>query len=250
MLNPEELEWLHVALREIDLMLGSLTDLRSYPGLVEREDPPLERYLEHVIHTVRNARLLSAKASEKVEVALEEAAEESQRFAREAEEAARPVAVAPEPEPVVVRPPVNLERITMANPTGMRELVLVVDADANTLNQVEEILTEEDFRVLSIPSSFEAISIYHRLWAAIDLVILDFDMPGMSGDLIFEEMLAVNPQLTAVVSGGLAQTPKLNAMLGRGLKGFLPKPYNRQRLITQITQILANRQPGSSSTRL
>lgn len=249
MLNPEELEWLGVALREIDQMLGSLSDLRGYPGLIDTDNPHLQRYLEHVIQTVRDARLLSGKAFEKVEEAAEDAAEEARQRARAVAEAAHPSEPEPPPEPVLVRPPVNLERITMANPTGMREVVLVVDADPVTLNQVEEMLTEEDYRVLSIPSSFEAITIYHRLWAAIDLVVLDFDMPGMSGDLIFEEMLAVNPQLTAVVSGGLAQTSKLNAMLGRGLKGFLPKPYNRQRLLTQIEQILAHRQPTSASIR-
>jgi CheY-like chemotaxis protein len=239
------LQWLNGVLHEIDLMLGSLSDLRDYPGLLDREDPHLQAYIEHVIHTVRDARKLSGKALEHVGDAVETEAEASRQRTREEAEAADPTP--PPPTPVVVRPPVNIERITMANPTGMREIVLVVDADPVTLTQVEEMLTEEDYRVLSVRDSFEAITIYTRLWAGIDLVILDFDMPGMSGDLVFEEMLVVNPQVKAVVSGGLAHLPKLNGMLSRGLKGFLPKPFNRERLMGQIQQILAHRPPASRS---
>ena len=250
MLNSEELQWLSVVLREMDSMLGTLSNFRDYPGLLHRDDPALQSYLEHVTDTVQKARLLSGKAIDALEEAAADAAESARQLAQDAAEAANPPPSPPAPEPVLVRPPVNLERIFMANPTGMRELVLVVDADPQTLTQVEDMLTEEDYRVLSIRDSFEAISIYTRLWAAIDLVVLDFDMPGMSGDLIFEEMLVVNPRLSAVVSGGMAHVAKLNAMLGRGLKGFLPKPYNRERLLTQIQQILAHRSPSSSSARL
>ena len=242
MFTQEELQWLHSALHEIDLMLGSLSDFRRHPGLLDCEGPEVQNYLEHVIHTVRDARQLSGKAINWVEEARESESAESRRKAEETEAAANPPPPAP---PTLYHPPAHIERITMANPTGMREVVLVVDADKEALAQVEEMLTDQDYRVLSVADSFEAISIYNRLWAGIDLVILDVDMPGMSGDLVFEELLIVNPKATAVVSGGLAHTNKLNTMLSRGLSGFLPKPYNRERLLAQIQQILARR-PSSS----
>ncbi len=248
MLNFAELEWLNVAMREIDQMIGSLSDFRQYPGLVNREDPHLHGYLEHVVHTVRDARLLNSKVAEKIGEAMAEEAEASRRRAIEAAEASN-LGGKPRPDPVLVRPPVNIERITMANPTGMREVVLVIDADPQILAAVETMLVDEDYRVLSIRDAFEAISIYTRLWAAIDLIILDFDMPGLNGDLVFEELLAVNPQARAVVSGGLSHSANLKAMLGRGLGGFLPKPYDRDRLLWQIQQILAHRPPVVSGTR-
>ena len=246
MFTQEELQWLRSALHEIDLMLGSLSDFRQHPGLLDRDDPGVQRYLEQVIHTVRDARQLSAKAINWVEEARESEAAESQRQVREEEARVNPP---PPPPPVLIHPPQHIERITMANPAGMREVVLVVDADKTTLAQIEEILTDQDYRVLSVTDSFEAISIYNRLWAGIDLVILDVEMPGMSGDLVFEELLVVNPKVAAVVSGGLAHTNKLNAMLSRGLSGFLPKPYNRDRLIAQIQQILARRPSSGGSSR-
>ncbi len=129
----------------------------------------------------------------------------------------------------------------MANPTGMREVVLVADHNQATLAEIERILTEEDYRVLTVRDAFEAISIYARLWAAIDLVVLDFSMPGMNGDLIFDELQAINPKVAAVVTGGFTDPAKLNQMLGQGLKGYLPKPSEREKFLRQIQQVLAHR---------
>ncbi len=251
MLAPEELEWLANAMREIDGLLRGMADFRQFPDLIQRDDARLEALLDHVVTSVRDARLLSARAIERLDDARQTLAEE----AREEDEASRrreaALAVAGEPAPIpTVQPPANIEQITMANPTGMREVVLVADHDAGSLHEIETMLTDEDYRVLSVRDAFEAISIYARLWAAIDLVILDFSMPGMSGDLIFDELQAINPNVAAVVSGGYTHPDKLNQMLGRGLSGFLPKPFEQERFIRQIEQVLAHRPHSGGATRL
>ena len=132
----------------------------------------------------------------------------------------------------------------------MRELFLVADHDAAALHEIETMLTDEDYRVLSVRDAFEAISIYARLWAAIDLVVLDFSMPMMSGELIFDELQAINPNVAVVISSGFTHPEKLSQMLGRGLSGFLPKPYNREKLIPQIKQVLAHRPRSGGANRL
>ena len=66
-------------------------------------------------------------------------------------------------------------------------------------------------------------------------------MPGLSGDLMFDELQAINPGVAAVVSGGYTHPDKLSQMLTRGLSGFLPKPFTREKLIRQIQTVLAHR---------
>ncbi len=247
MLPAEDAEWLQVALSEIDSLLRGLADFRQYGDLVSRDDPRLQTLLDHVVATVRDARMLSAKAVTRLDQARQTAREETRRAV---EAAARP----PEPAPIVpvplVRPPTQMAQITMANPTGMRELLLVADHDAAALHEIETMLTDEDYRVLSVRDAFEAISIYARLWAAIDLVVLDFSMPMMSGELIFDELQAINPNVAVVISSGFTQPEKLSQMLARGLSGFLPKPYNREKLIPQIKQVLAHRPRSGGVNRL
>ena len=247
MLSGEEMGWLEAKLRNIDDLLRGLADFREYPELLVSDDESLQRYLEHVVGSVQDARTLSTKVIKR----LEDARQSGEEEARLAAEAAANPAPEPEPEPVVtVRPPANMEQIFMANPTGMREVVLVADHDAGSLAAVETMLTDEDYRVISVRDAFEAVSVYARLWAAIDLVILDFSMPGLSGDLIFDELQAINPHVAAVISGGYTHPEKLSEMLRRGLSGFLPKPFSRDKLIRQLQQVLAHRPPSVGASRL
>ncbi len=251
MLSAEELKWLAGALEDIDGLLRGLSDFRQFPDLISRNDALLDVFLDHVVTSVRDARQLSARAIERLDDARHALVEETQMAADEAKRrAGEQPAAAPLPAPVRrVAPPANIEQITMANPTGMRELVLVAEHDAASLHQIETMLTDEDYRVLSVRDAFEAVSIYARLWAAIDLVVMDFSMPGLSGDLIFDELQAINPKVAAVVSGGYTHPDKLNQMLGRGLKGFLPKPFEKDRFIRQIEQVLAHRPPPGAAKR-
>ncbi len=240
MLSIKELEWLSGTLKEIDGLLRGLSDFRAYPDLLHRDDEAVQSLLERIVHNVQNARLLSGKALDRIDGARESMVEQEQQAVRKArDETAHgsdlPVA------PRIVRPPANIEQILMANPAGMREVVLVADHDPASLPATEAILTDEDYRVLSVRDAFEAVSIYARLWAAIDLVILDFSMPGLSGDLIFEELKAINPNVAVVISGGYTHPDKLSQMLSRGLSGFLPKPFTREKFLRQVQQVLAHR---------
>ncbi len=247
MLSAQDVEWLQVALKEIDGLLRGMTDFRPYNDLVNRDDPRLQMLLEQVVTTVRDARTLSSKALTRLDDARQASLEET-RLAAEA--ATRPPVPMVAPTVPTFRPPTQMEQITMANPTGMRELVLVADHDAASLHEIEAMLTDEDYRVLSIRDAFEAISIYARLWAAIDLVVLDFSMPMMSGELIFDELQAINPNVAVVISSGFTHPEKLSQMLARGLSGFLPKPYNGEKLIPQIKQVLAHRPRSGGVSRL
>ena len=247
MLSSEELDWLKATLEEVDDVLRGLADFRAYPDLLNRHDAQLETLLEHIVTGVSDARLANSKALARIEDARGEASERTRAAAEEEAQATRE----PEPPalPQIISPPITQQQIYMANPTGMREAVLVADHDPKTLEEIEGILTEADYRVITVRDAFEAISIYARLWAAIDLVVLDFNMPGMNGDLIFDELQAINPKVAAVLTGGFTEPAKVNQMLGQGLKGFLPKPAEREKFLRQIQQVLAHRPHSGGGMR-
>ena len=195
MLSAEELEWLNVALKEIDGLLRGMADFRQFPDLLQRDDARLDA----LAGARRRQRARRAPAQRQGHGARRPCASghgrgRPPRRRGSPAHRGRPPASRRSPVPVpTVRPPANIEQITMANPAGMRELVLVAEHNGKSLQEIETMLTDEDYRVLSVQDAFEAVSIYARLWAAIDLVILDFSMPGLSGDLLFDELQGINP---------------------------------------------------------
>ncbi len=85
---------------------------------------------------------------------------------------------------------------------------------------------------------FEALKIYERIGKQIGLVILDYFLPVIDGDAVFEELRSINPKVNVVLSSGFAEQTKIASMLGQGLRGFIPKPYSREKLLEQVRSTL------------
>jgi CheY-like chemotaxis protein len=124
------------------------------------------------------------------------------------------------------------------NPSGNRELILLVEDEAQVADLAGEMLTEEGYKVILAKDGFEALSIYQQIGKQIGLVILDFFLPVMDGDAVFDELRALNPHINVVLSSGFAEQSKLGNMLAQGLRGFIPKPYTRQKLLEQVRSTL------------
>jgi CheY-like chemotaxis protein len=124
--------------------------------------------------------------------------------------------------------------ITVLNPKGNRELILIVDDEAEVAKLASTMLTIEGYRVILASDGFAALKIYQQIGNQISLIILDFFLPVMDGDAIFDELRALNPEVAVVLSSGFAEQSKLGGMLARGLKGFIPKPYTPEKLLEQV----------------
>lgn len=128
--------------------------------------------------------------------------------------------------------------VKIFNPTGTRELVMIVDDEDFVTMLAQRVLADEGYRVITAKDGFRAIDIYRKLRDQIALVILDFTMPVMDGADVFAELLQINPKVPVVLSSGFAEQERLRSMLSRGLRGFIPKPYNQNKLLTQIRSVL------------
>jgi CheY-like chemotaxis protein len=126
----------------------------------------------------------------------------------------------------------------LVNPKGSRELILLVEDEGEIAELAAEMLAEEGYKVILARDGFEALNIYNQIGSQIGLVILDFFLPIMDGDAVFDELRAVNPRIVVVLSSGFAEQTKLGAMLAQGLRGFIPKPYTRQKLVDQVRSTL------------
>jgi CheY-like chemotaxis protein len=167
---------------------------------------------------------------------------------------AAPVAPRPRVQPAAAKalkpnPPVSPDgsipaEIRVLNPKGTRDLILLIDDETEIAELASEMLTDEGYKVILAKDGFEALKIYQQIGRQIGLVILDFFLPVIDGDVVFDELRALNPNVNVVLSSGFAEQNKLGAMLAQGLRGFIPKPYTREKLLEQVRSILESSRQG------
>ena len=158
------------------------------------------------------------------------------------------------PEAASARPPSSSvlpipSDIKVNNPSGARELLMIVDDEDFVTLLAQRVLTDEGYRVVTAKDGFQALDLYRKLREHLSLVILDFTMPVMDGADVFNELLAINPRVPVVLSSGFAEQESIRAMLARGLRGFIPKPYTQKKLLEQVRSVLDTLQSERSGQR-
>jgi CheY-like chemotaxis protein len=136
----------------------------------------------------------------------------------------------------------------LKNPNGAREYILLVEDEPDVADVASEMLAEEGYKVVIAHDGFEALKIYEHMGKQVGLVILDYFLPVIDGDAVFEELRSLNPQVDVVLSSGFAEQSKIGSMLAQGLRGFIPKPYSRAKLLEQVRSTLdAAKQPQAQA---
>jgi len=119
--------------------------------------------------------------------------------------------------------------------------VLLVD-DEETLRALgKDMLQELGFTVLTAADGREALEIYRQNRDAIRCVILDLTMPHLDGEQAFRELRRIKPDVRVLMSSGYNEQEVTQKFVGKGLAGFLQKPYNLSEIGRKIQEILEER---------
>ncbi len=103
--------------------------------------------------------------------------------------------------------------------------LLVVDDEETVCQTVAEMLAEVGYDVKWVTSGREAVELYERFGATIDLVILDWAMPEMSGEQCFLRLQAMDPDVRALLVTGHAFNGAAQQLMDLGMIGFAQKPF-------------------------
>ena len=120
---------------------------------------------------------------------------------------------------------------------GGSETILLVDDEQPIRNLGERILKNHGYNVLLAANGESGLERYRKEHKAIDLIILDLQMPGMGGKKCLEELLKVDPKARILIaSGSLSITvTKANSA---GASGFIGKPYDLVKMLSEIRRVL------------
>jgi CheY-like chemotaxis protein len=117
--------------------------------------------------------------------------------------------------------------------------ILVVDDEDYILNADKAMLNELGYEVLLANGGKEAIRVFDENKDRIKLLILDLIMPDLGGDVVYDRIKTVRPDIPVILSSGYSIEGQAESILKKGCDGFIQKPYNLNQLAQKIKEILS-----------
>jgi two-component system, cell cycle sensor histidine kinase and response regulator CckA len=119
--------------------------------------------------------------------------------------------------------------------TSSRGGILVIDDDTELLDVVRYSLEPAGFHVCTASTAAAGVEVYEKNWRDIKLVLLDYLMPEMTGDLIFDCLKRQNPDVRTILLTG-CDDRVAKPMFQVGLFGYLHKPFALEDLVERVRQ--------------
>jgi CheY-like chemotaxis protein len=118
------------------------------------------------------------------------------------------------------------------------ETVLLVEDELALRKLSRHLLELCGYNVLEAESGAEALELSKTHRQAIDLLLTDVVMPGMSGRALADQLVKGRPHTRVVyMSGYTGQTVGEHGVLAEG-SFFLPKPFTREALARKVREAL------------
>jgi PAS domain S-box-containing protein len=119
--------------------------------------------------------------------------------------------------------------------------ILLVDDEESVRSLGMRMLERLGFTVETASDGREALAVFRRDPRRFSLVILDLTMPHMDGEQTFRELKQIDADVRVILSSGYNQQEVTQTFAGKGLAGFIQKPYT----LTMLTEAVR----GAQETR-
>jgi len=133
-------------------------------------------------------------------------------------------------------PPPAVPAVSSAN----GELILVVDDEEIIRRTAKSLLERHGYTVVVAEDGQRAVELFQVLSDQVAAVLLDMTMPVMSGEEAFRRLKLITPGVKVILSSGYNESEAIRRFTGKGLAGFLQKPYSSATLTDKVHAILHN----------
>lgn len=117
-------------------------------------------------------------------------------------------------------------------------MVLLID-DEEVVREIGcDMLKNLGLKCLTAANGTEGIEIFKKNHAEIKLVILDIEMPGISGEKVFHILKELQPEIKILIASGYGRE-YLEAEIFKGkISYFIPKPFKMEQLSYQVNKLI------------
>ena len=113
-------------------------------------------------------------------------------------------------------------------------IILVVDDEPTVRNTARFTLERYGYRVLQAEDGQQAIDISASMAGQIQAALLDLTMPVMGGEEALRHLKEIDPQVRVILSSGFNEVEATQRFTGKGITGFIQKPYTAVALARKV----------------
>lgn len=119
-----------------------------------------------------------------------------------------------------------------------RQTVLVVDDEQDLRSLVANVLTEYGYKVSTASTGTKAVALIEKMDAPPDLLLTDVVMPGMSGPMLADQLLAKFPGARVLFMSGFDERQVVQRYVVE--KGFtlITKPFQLHNLCAAVKRAI------------
>ena len=117
--------------------------------------------------------------------------------------------------------------------------VLIVDDEEIVRTAARHTLLRYGYGSIPAQDGEAALEAYKNSPGKVALVLLDLTMPVMSGEETLRQLQLVNPKVRVLLTSGYNEVEAVQRFAGKGLAGFIQKPYTAAALAGKVKEALA-----------
>ncbi len=140
--------------------------------------------------------------------------------------------------PVSEGQPARLEPSRMETNLEGNATILVIDDEEAVRQTAKSALESYGYTVVVAANGREGVKLFLDLGHEIHAVLLDVTMPVMSGEETLVRLESIRADIPVVLSSGFNEDDATRRFTGKGLAGFVQKPYTAARLAEKIKMVL------------
>jgi signal transduction histidine kinase/ActR/RegA family two-component response regulator len=148
--------------------------------------------------------------------------------------------------------PVSPPKTAMAPASTKRgKTILVIDDEPTVRRTAKSTLERGGYDTILAEDGKEGLDIFRALEAKIAAVLLDLTMPGMNGEEVLRHLKEIRPDVKVILSSGFSEVEVIPKFSGKGLAGFVQKPYTASALTTKLAEVVGQvpELPGANPDR-
>lgn len=117
--------------------------------------------------------------------------------------------------------------------------ILLADDEETIRALGKQMLERIGYSVVTAADGREAVEAFENDPGSFKAVILDLTMPHMGGEEAFREVRRIDRDAIVILTSGYAESEIVNRFSGKGLSGFIQKPFNLSTLTKKLNELLS-----------